>query len=58
MAEGKFPGVEHLARRSPGAFSPVDFVPEDRISEVMQVDPDLMSSAGVNRAFDQADVPV
>lgn len=58
MAERKFPGVEHLARRSSGAFSAVDFVPEDRISEVMQVDPDLMGPPGVNRAFDQTDVPV
>ena len=58
MAEGKFPGVEHLAGKISGAFAAIDLIAEDGMSEVMQVNADLMGPPGVNRAFNKTDVAV
>jgi hypothetical protein len=55
VAEGEFPGVEHLAGIIAGAFPAVQFVAEDRMTEVMQVDADLVGPAAVQGAFDEAD---
>ena len=56
MAEGEFPGVEHLAGDMAAAFSCVEFVAENGVAEIVKVDPDLMRAAGVENAFDEAHV--
>ena len=58
MLEGELPGVEHLAGEIPGAFSAVEFIAEDGMAEMMEVDPDLVGPAAVQNAFDQADLAV
>lgn len=58
MAEGKFPGVEHLARKISGAFAAINFIAEHGMSEVMQMNADLMGPPGVNRAFNETHVAV
>src|SRR2546423_6897826 len=57
MAEGKFPGVEHLAGKISAAFAAIEFVAEHGMAEVMKVDADLMRTPRVNRAFNETDVP-
>ena len=56
MAERELPGVEHLARKIARAFAGVEFVAEDGVAEVMEMDADLMGAATVQSAFDQADI--
>ena len=56
MPKPKFPGVEHLAGIIAGPFAAVEFIAEDRMAEVMQMDADLVSAAAVQNAFDQADL--
>jgi len=56
MAEGELPGVEHLAGEISCAFAGVEFISQDRVAEVMEVDADLVGAAAVQRAFDQAHV--
>src|SRR3954464_7274587 len=58
MAETEFPRVEHLAGEISGAFAAVKFIAEDGMAEMMEVDPDLVGSAAVQNAFDQADLAV
>src|SRR6476469_6396301 len=54
MAKREFPGVEHLTWRISGAFAAVDFVAEHGMTEVMEMDADLMGATGVDRTFDEA----
>src|SRR5256885_3265037 len=56
MMEREFPGVEHLARKIYGAFSAVEFVAEDGMTEIMEMNADLVGAATVQSAFDQTDV--
>ena len=52
MSEGEFPGVEHLARIIAGPFPAVQFVAEHGMTEVMEMDADLVGPAAVESAFD------
>ena len=48
--------MEHLTGEIAGAFSAVEFIAENRVTEMMKVNANLVSSAAVQRAFNQADV--
>lgn len=54
VVEAKFPSMQHLPRELSGTFSAIKRVTEDRISKVLQMDANLVSSAAVQPAFKQA----
>jgi hypothetical protein len=54
MLETKFPRMQHLPRNLPGMSSTINRVTEDRISKMLEMDADLMSSTTVQPAFKQA----
>ena len=54
MTESEFPGVQQLARKIAGAFAAIQFISEDRMAEVMQMNPNLMGPAAVQDAFNEA----
>ena len=54
MVEAKFPRMQHLPRELSGMSSTINRVTEDRISKVLEMDANLMSSATVQPAFKQA----
>jgi len=56
MAEAELPGVKHLAGKIPGSFAGVKFVAEDRMTEVVKVNTDLVGAATVQSAFHEAHV--
>src|SRR3954471_21295289 len=54
MAKREFPSVQHLTWRISGAFAAVHFVAEHGMTEVMEMDADLMGATGVDRTFGEA----
>ena len=52
MREAKLPRVQHLARKLFRQFRGVNFIAEHRMTEMMQMDPDLVGATGVQFAFD------
>jgi hypothetical protein len=55
MSEGELPGVQHLPGIIAGAFAAVQFIAQDRMAEMMEMDPDLVGPATVEGAFEEAD---
>ena len=53
MLEAKFPGVQHLARKSLCESAAVNFITQDRMTEMMKMNADLMGAAAVKSAFHQ-----
>ena len=49
MGERNFPGVEEVA--CVPAAAPVERIPDDRVAKVLEVDADLVGSAGAGLAF-------
>ncbi len=47
MIKPKLPGMEHLAGIIRGQFRCVNFVAQDRMTQMMKMDPDLMGAAAV-----------
>ena len=54
MIETQFPGMQHLPREFSSASSTINGVTEDRMSEMLEMDSNLMSSTTVQPAFKQA----
>ena len=46
--------MKHLTGKISGAFAAVQFVAKNRMTEMMEVDPNLVGATGVDRAFNQA----
>jgi len=55
MLKRQPPRVQHLSRKVCGEFRAVNFIAQHWMPEVMKVNPDLMGSAAVQRALDQAE---
>jgi acyl-CoA thioesterase FadM len=53
MMEAKFPGVEHLAWMFPRVSPTVNFIAQHGMSDVVEVDTNLMGSAAVETTFHQ-----
>jgi hypothetical protein len=53
MLKAQFPGVQHLAWKIPCQLGRINFVTQQRMAEVMEMDPDLMRAAAMQPAFDQ-----
>ncbi len=53
MRKCELPRVQHLARQIFGKPRAVDFVAENRVTEMMQMHADLVRAAAVQFAFDQ-----
>ena len=49
----KFPGMQHLARILFRQFRRLNFVAEHGVTEMMEVDANLMGASGVQLALDQ-----
>jgi hypothetical protein len=58
MGEGKLPGVEHLAGVVAGAFAAVQFIAQNGMAEVMEMDPNLVGAAAVQSAFHETNLSV
>ena len=56
MTEREFPGVEHLAGEIAGAFSAVEFIAQNRVTEMMKMNTNLVGAAAMDHAFNQAHV--
>ena len=52
MSKSQFPGVQHHARGS--AFFPIKRIADHGMTEMMQMDPDLVGAPTVQRTFHQA----
>jgi hypothetical protein len=51
MPKTKFPRVKHLAREIAGVFAAIKFIAEDGMTQVMEVDANLVGAAAVKGAF-------
>ena len=56
MLKAQFPGMEHLPREIFREFRAVNFIAENRMTEMMKVHTDLMRPSAVQFAFDQTDL--
>lgn len=54
MTEPELPRVQHLSGKISCKPRRINFVAQNRVSEVMQMNTDLMGPAGVQAAFDKA----
>ena len=53
MLKPKFPGMQHLARILFRQFRRINFVAKDGVTEMMEVDANLMGASGMQLALDQ-----
>ena len=53
MLEREFPGVQHLSRKIFCVFAAINFVAENRMTKMMKVNANLVSSAAVQFTFEQ-----
>ena len=53
MLKPEFPGMQHLARIIFRQFRRIDFVAEHWVTEMMEVDANLMGASGMQLALDQ-----
>ncbi len=53
MLKPKFPGVQHLARIIFRQFRRINFVAKHGVTEMMEVDADLMGASAMQLALDQ-----
>ena len=51
MLKPEFPCVQHLSLMFPGGFRSVDFVSQHRVTNVMQMHPNLMGASTVQFAL-------
>ena len=54
MFESEFPGMQHLSFVLTCWFAAIDFVTRNRMPDVMQMHPNLVSSPAVQGTFHQA----
>ena len=53
MLKPKFPGMQHLPRIVFRQFRRINFVAKHGVTEMMEVDADLMGASGMQSALDQ-----
>src|SRR5262249_32343023 len=53
MTEAKLPSMQQLARKIFGKTCPIDFVADDRMTEMMKMHANLMGASAVQLAFNQ-----
>jgi hypothetical protein len=54
MVKSDFPGVQHLAWEIFRQARRINFIAQHRVTDMMKVHPDLVSSSAVQPALDQA----
>ncbi len=54
MAKSNFPGVQHLSREIFRQACCINFIAQHRVTDMMKMNPDLVSPSTVQPALDQA----